>query len=160
MISHVTERQSLHVKLLVGDIDGDKTDEVRLHRIDYQWEIQTSATVRVIAFDDQNFKEWGSLSMNGERGPVLDSDYDGKQEILIVAFTEFIEESEGLDNTEMRIYSIQGNEFNSLDSFDTTGRSSRCVTTGPVDWDGNAGILTQGASLNGEVLHQISVYDV
>ncbi|MCY3540448.1 MAG: VCBS repeat-containing protein [Gammaproteobacteria bacterium] len=160
-ILYVTERQSSNFKLLIGDIDGDKKDEVILHRTADSLEEQTSETVRVIEFDDQKFKEWGTSSMNGERGAVLDIDDDGKQEILMVAFTNtFIEESEGLDDTEMRIYSLQGNKFNLLNSFDTSGRSIRCVTTGDVDWDGKMEIVTQEASRDGEILHQISIYDV
>lgn len=159
-ILYLTETHTLDIKLLVGDIDEDKKDEVILHRTADPWDESKSDTTRVIELEGQKFKEWGTRSMNGERGAVLDIDNDGKLEIVIVAFSEFLPESEGLNPTEMRIYSLQGNKFNLLNSFDTTGRSIRCVTTGDVDWDGKEEIVTQEASRDGEILHQISIYDV
>lgn len=159
-ILYLTETHTLDIKLLVGDIDGDKNDEVILHRTTDPWDESKSDTTRVIELEGQKFKDWGTRSMNGERGAVLDVDNDGKHEIFIVAFSKFLPESEGLNPTEMHIYSLQGNKFSLLNSFDTTGRSIRCVTTGDVDWDGKAEIVTQEASRDGEILHQISIYDV
>ncbi len=159
-ILYLTETHTLDFKLLAGDIDGDKKDEVILHRTADPWDESKSDTTRVIELEGQKFKEWGTRSMNGERSAILDVDNDGKHEIVMVAFSEFLPESEGLNPTEIRIYSLQDNKFNLLNSFDTKGRSIRCVTTGDVDWDGKAEIVTQEASRDGEILHQISIYDV
>ncbi|MCY4142654.1 MAG: hypothetical protein OXG08_03060 [Gammaproteobacteria bacterium] len=151
---------TLDFKLLVGDIDGDKEDEVILHRTADEWEDQSEETALVIYYENQQFKELATRSMDGERSAILDIDNDGRHELLIVAFTEILPHGEGIHPTEMRIYSYSSNGFDLLSTYDTTDKSIQCLTIGDVDSDGIEEIVTQEATPDGETLHQISVYDV
>ena len=152
--------QTLQFKLLVGDIDGDGKDEVLLHRSAYLWDVESGETARVIEFENGQYQETRTRSLNGERGALVDFNNDGKQEILIVAFTEFPEKVEMLYPTEMRLYTYDHSEFKLLTKYDMGDTTIQCIAIGDADSDGEAEIVTQEATYDGELVHQISVYDV
>ena len=151
----------LSYKVLVGNIDSDERDEVIVHRPESRLDDTISPdTLRVIEFEDDQYRERLYTSPAGQYGALIDIDDDGKSELVLIedAIPDF-----GVDEarspSRIRIYSFDDKQFNLLAEFDAEN-TIQCVATGDVDGDGQPEIVAQEKSNDAKIRHQISVYSV
>lgn len=148
-------------KILVGNIDNDRQDEVIVHRSeDAMYDLDSPATLRVIQFENDQFQEVLYTTLAGEYGALIDIDNDQKSEVVLI--TDAIPDFGGHETrvpSRIRLYSFDDDQFNQIAEFDVEN-TIQCIATGDVDGVGHPEIVAQEASNDGKIRHQISVYDV
>ena len=148
---------TLAYNMLVGNIDDDEQDEVVLYQMEHD-EINPH-TARVIEFESNRYQETLYSSLAGSYGALIDMDNDSKYEVVVTVRVGPVLFDDALEPSGIRLYSFDDGQFNLIGKLDLE-HTVRCLTVGDVDADGIPEIVTQEASNDGEILHQISVYDV
>lgn len=150
----------LSYKILVGNLDSDEHEEVLIHRAENDLiDDRSPDTVRLINFESGEYQETLYTSISGEYGALIDVNNDGKSEIVMVTTVVTPSRVRRLDPSKIRVYSFDDDRFDVIGSLELE-HTIRCLTVGDVDGDGNSEIVTQEASHDGKIHHQISVYDV
>lgn len=148
---------TLSFKMLTGNVDDDREDEIILYQME-QNEINPHKA-RVIEFAAEKYQETLYSSFAGSYGALIDVDNDGKYEIVVTERVGPPLYDDALEPSGIRLYTFDDNQFKLFGKLDLE-HTIRCLTVGDVDADGNPEIVTQEASNDGEIIHQISVYDV
>ena len=147
-------------KILVGNLDSDEHEEVLIHRAeDDLFDAISPDTVRLINFESGEYRETRYTAISGRYGALIDVNNDSKSEIVMVTEVGPPFSDEGLDPSRIRVYSFEDYQFDVIGNLDLE-HTIRCLAIGDVDSDGVPEIVTQEASHDGKILHQISVYDV
>ena len=154
------ELPTLSYKILVGNLDSDEQEEVLIHRAKHSlFDEDSPDTVRLINFESGEYRETLYTSISGKYGALIDVNNDSKSEIVMISTFGTPESESGLDPSRIRIYSFDEDQFDVIGELDLE-QTNRCLAVGDVDRDGKSEIVTQEASNDGKILHQISVYDV
>jgi len=145
-------------KMLIGDIDGDKIDEILFYGPRFDNYSIADKTLRVIQWDGSNFVDEGFL-LSGSLGTLADVDGDGKKELVLTVVTERLGDSEGLDPVSLKIYDFKGSTFELIYDF-PLDHAITALNSGDLDGDGIDEIIAEENSLNGDIFSQISVFKV